>query len=168
MSVNEIRLSQVCREGDKQWMPLAEKDFPELFQVVTSHSEKFPEQQNRRDSAYDTDYFVIRPKRVIQPRLHERYETAVYCSILSSTKTFKTATIDLSEGGLYFKDLIPEWVAGYFIVAVHGLNSSDQTQFQLMCSLVEDQKEKKRVQIVSEEQDPQFLLYKEWLLTLKK
>lgn len=168
MSVNEIRLSQVCQQGDKQWKPLIEKDFPELFQSVESHPDQFPEQQNRRDSAYDTDYFVIRPKRVIQPRLHERYETAVHCSILSSTKTFKTTTIDLSEGGLYFKDLIPEWVAGYFIVAIHGLDSFDGTKFQLMCSLVEDQKEKKRVQIVSEEQDSQFLLYKEWLLTLKK
>ena len=52
----------------------------------------------------------------------------------------------------------------------HNLESGSLSRksVRLMCSLVEDQKEKKRVQIVSEEQDPQFLIYKEWLLTLQK
>ena len=70
--------------------------------------------------------------------------------------------MDLSEGGLYFKDTLPDWVAGYFLVGVQ----SPTTIYQLMCSVVEDQKERRRVQIVSEEQDAHYLAYKEWLLTM--
>jgi hypothetical protein len=39
-------------------------------------------------------------------------------------------------------------------------------QFQLLCSIVEDQKEKNRVQIVADDNDPQYEMYKEWLRTL--
>lgn len=177
LSVNEIRLTKVCQQSDTNWVPLNEQNYPQLFKTISSDVTLYPQLSLQSESAEDTEYFVVRPKRVIQPRLHQRYEAAIKCHIQTTTKQFDTETFDLSEGGLFFKDIIPDWVAGYFIVVVDFLSSSNHTaesgslsrkSVRLMCSLVEDQKEKKRVQIVSEEQDPQFLIYKEWLLTLQK
>ncbi len=162
MSINEIKLTQVASSVDGSWGALSEKDFPELFKFKQGESVIYPNLENRIKDIGDTEYFVVRPKKPIQPRLHERYETEIICSIFSTTRQFTTTTIDLSEGGLYFKETIPDWVAGYFIVGVQA----PHTIFQLMCSMVEDQKERKRVQVVSEEQDPQYVAYKEWLLTL--
>jgi hypothetical protein len=161
MSINEVRLTRVCKQSDTTWQTLSENQFPELFKFTQGESKLFPVLEPPKEGS-DTEYFVIRPQKTIHPRLHKRYETEITCLIFSTTRQFTTATIDLSEGGLYFKDMIPDWVVGYFIVGVQGPGAL----FQLMCSLVEDQKEKKRVQIVSEEQDPQFVAYKEWLLTL--
>ncbi len=162
MSINEIRLTQVCQSGDESWQTLSETQFPNLFKFSKSVIESFPTIDTKLRESSDTEYFIVRPKKNIQPRLHTRYEVEVTCLIFSTTRQFTTTTIDLSEGGLYFKDTVPDWVAGYFIVGVQSKNIN----YQLMCSMVEDQKERKRVQIVSEEMDPQYAAFKEWLLTL--
>lgn len=162
MSINEVKLTQVCRLGDTTWMALTEKNFPELFHGKLPEIQGFPAIDNRTKETSDTEFFVVRPKRTIQPRLHQRYEVEVSCLISSTTKEFSAKTIDLSEGGLYFKETVPDWVAGYFLVSVQTSNAV----FRLMCSMVEDQKERKRVQIVSEEQDAHYLAYKEWLLSM--
>lgn len=162
LSINEIKLTQICRMGDAKWTALNEKSFPELFQTKVGELSGFPTIDTRSKDPSDTEFFVVRPKRTIQPRLHQRYEVEVPCLVSSTTKQFSTTTIDLSEGGLYFKETVPDWVAGYFLVAVQAQNSV----YRLMCSMVEDQKERKRVQIVSEEQDAHYLAYKEWLLSM--
>lgn len=164
LSINEVKLTQVCRLGDTSWSSLNEKDFPELFQIATDGTQGFPVLSTQAKEAVDTDYFIVRPKRAIQPRLHQRYEVEMSCVIISTVKQFQTTSVDLSEGGLYFKDTLPDWVAGYFLVGVQMQTSNKF--FQLMCSMVEDQKERRRVQIVSEEQDAHYLAYKEWLLTM--
>lgn len=161
LSINEVKLTQVCRLGDAKWSPLSEKNYPELFKS-TSDVVGFPPLDTRTKESSDTEFFIVRPKRTIQPRLHQRYEVEVSCQISSTTKQFSATTIDLSEGGLYFKETIPDWVAGYFLVGVQTQNAV----YRLMCSMVEDQKERKRVQIVSEEQDAHYLAYKEWLLSM--
>jgi PilZ domain len=161
MSINEVKLTQVCRLGDSNWSPLIEKSYPELFKA-TSDIAGFPPLETRGKETNDTEFFIVRPKRTIQPRLHQRYEVAVQCQISSTNKQFTATTIDLSEGGLYFKETIPDWVAGYFLVGVQTQNAV----YRLMCSMVEDQKERKRVQIVSEEQDAHYLAYKEWLISM--
>jgi len=161
MSINEVKLTQVCRLGDAKWSPLSEKSYPELFKM-TSDIVGFPPLETRGKETNDTEFFIVRPKRTIQPRLHQRYEVEVPCQITSTNKQFNATTIDLSEGGLYFKETIPDWVAGYFLVGVQGQSAV----YRLMCSMVEDQKERKRVQIVSEEQDAHYLAYKEWLLSM--
>lgn len=167
MSVNEIRLAKVCQKGSSNWNALTETDYPEFFEKRTQSAAGYPEHENESsekssENQTDTEYFANSPQRKVLPRLHARYDIAVTCSMHSSKDSFVTETIDISEGGLHFKDLLPDWIAGYFIVSV----KTTAGVFQLMCSLVEDQKEKKRVQVVSEESDPQYLLYKEWLLTL--
>lgn len=161
MSINEVKLTQVCRLGDEKWLPLSEKNYPELFKT-TSEIVGFPPLDTRAKEVNDTEFFIVRPKRTIQPRLHQRYEVEVACQISSTNKQFSATTIDLSEGGLFFKETIPDWVAGYFLVGVQTQNAV----YRLMCSMVEDQKERKRVQIVSEEQDAHYLAYKEWLLSM--
>jgi len=162
MSINEVKLTQVCRLGDTKWTLLNEKSYPELFQGKIVDLPGFPALDTRSKETNDTDFFVVRPKRTIQPRLHQRYEVEVPCLVSSTTREFSTTTIDLSEGGLYFKETMPDWVAGYFLVGVQTSNAV----YRLMCSMVEDQKERKRVQIVSEEQDAHYLAYKEWLFSM--
>ena len=160
MSINESKLTQICQVGDSSWHKLNESSYPQFFAKLNFNAKSYPEIDiQQTTSGIDTEYFVVRPKKVMFPRLHKRYDLQVPCFIFSTTRQFHSTTLDLSEGGLYFKDLIPDWVAGYFIVGVH----SPEGIIQLMCSLVEDQKEKKRVQIVSEESDPQFVMYKDWL-----
>ena len=168
MSVNEVRLAKVCQKNCKTWSSLTEAKYPDFFIKRSVNSSEYPEiefnERGTETSFTDTEYFVISPKKPLQlPRLHVRYDIAVKCSIHSSRNSFSTETIDISEGGLHFKELLPDWIAGYFIVSLF----TPKAVYQLMCSLVEDQKEKKRVQVVSEESDPQYMLYKEWLLTQK-
>jgi hypothetical protein len=161
MSENEIKLARISRSGSQEWASLNKNAYANFFseEFRKSHeiSEDFPVLDARNDVANDTAYFIIKPAKVVHPRLHERHEVVANCTLVgSNNKTFTTETIDLSEGGLYFKEVIPSWVAGYFLVIVNE-------KYQLMCSLVEDQKEKKRVQIVSEESDAHFMKYKDWI-----
>lgn len=164
MTPSELKLAHVCSKNGKNWETLDRSKYPQFFKSeVTKNlldANYYPPVDIRSDSVSEAGYFVIKPNKVVQPRLHKRYEVSVNCVLVGvNNQEFSTETIDLSEGGLYFKDIIPTWVAGYFLVTV-------KSQFQLMCSLVEDQKEKKRVQIVSEESDFNFIQYKNWLKQL--
>lgn len=165
LSENEMRLVRICQPGDSQWSGLSREAFPQFFQPETittyKNSAHYPELSLSSESVADTSYFVIRPTKVVHPRLHKRYEIQIPCVLIGAQeREFVTETVDLSEGGLYLKDVIPSWVAGYFLVVVNG-------QHQLMCSLVEDQKEKRRVQIVSEDSDYHYTQYKEWIKTFE-
>ncbi len=163
MSQNEIKLAKICVVG-AVWENIDKEKHGSLFspQVGMTGIEKYQKYENKvsvGDDAADTGYFVIQPKKTFYPRLFDRIDLAVKATIIGQTQVFDTLTIDLSEGGIHFQDHIPSWLSGYFIVkiVVH------ETSYSVMCSLVEDQKEKKRVQIVSEENDPQFVKYKNWL-----
>lgn len=163
-SDNELKLTKICKMNDSKWESVLGEAYsaflsPEI-RLRYQDDSGYPSLEYKSDSDTDDSFFKKAAKKVQHPRLHNRYEKRVVCGILSGqNKEFATETIDLSEGGLYFKDIIPDWVAGYFIVTVN-------TEFALLCSLVEDQKEKTRVQIVADENDPQFILYREWLRTL--
>ena len=163
LSDSEITLVKICKKNETSWQSidrdihsnLLKKDNLDPF----NGSADFPVVIPRSEAPTDTEYFTIKPNKVLQPRLHNRYELVIPCVLLGgNNKVFATETKDLSEGGLYFKDIVPGWIAGYFLVIVNS-------KYQLMCSLVEDQKEKKRVQIVSEDSDYHFVQYKNWLST---
>lgn len=163
-SVGELRAARVCKKNEGNWHEIIKENYPDFFsKTQTEHyfkQDDYPEIVSTDTVDSEKQYFVIKPNKILHPRLHTRYEVAVSCVLVgSNNKEFVTKTIDLSEGGLYFQDTIPNWVAGYFLVVI-----SDK--YQLMCSLVEDQKEKKRVQIVSEESDFNFIQFKNWLSTL--
>lgn len=171
MTINEIKLVKVCKENDNKWSGLTRESHPQLFAALPKNPGGFPEPslEASESTNSDTDYFVIRPKKSFHPRLHERIEKEFNAVILGQSDNFETTTIDLSEGGIHFNDLIPSWVSGYFIVRIYNVdeNSGQKEQYSVMCSLVEDQKEKKRVQVMSEDSDPQFLRYKNWLDKLR-
>lgn len=167
MSPNEVRLAKVALKNTTQWISLSITEHAQFFNKISESSEGYPTlasdqgTSTTHGSETDTEYFIVK-KRTEVARLHKRYDIALACTISSASKNFEAETINISEGGLQFKELLPAWIAGYFIVSV----VTPQSVFQLMCSLVEDQKEKKRVQIVSEESEVEYVLYKNWLTTL--
>lgn len=164
MTANEVRLVKVSKKNSPQWQQLSRDAFPELYAPVGKYEDGYPPLSAEAPAENtDTDYFVIKTKKVMYPRLHERIEKAFPATILGQNQNFETTTIDLSEGGIQFTDIIPSWVSGYFIVRI----TDGGNHYSVMCSLVEDQKEKKRVQVMSEESDPQFIRYKEWLNSLR-
>ena len=164
LSSNEIKLVKVCRQFEKEWHKVSREDFPELYAPVGKFEEGYPALgADAPSESTDTDYFVVKTKKVLHPRLHDRIEKQFNVTVLGQNQNFETTTIDLSEGGIHFNDVIPAWVSGYFIVRLHD----GEHVFSVMCSLVEDQKEKKRVQVMSEESDPQFLRYRGWLDRLR-
>ena len=166
LSSNEVKLVKVSKKGGSEWHKVSREQFPELYAPVGKFEEGYPalgSDAGGEHTSTDTDYFVVKAKKVMHPRLHERIEKAFNVTLLGQNNNFETTTIDLSEGGIHFTDIIPSWVSGYFIVRIE-----DRGQvYQVMCSLVEDQKEKKRVQVMSEESDPQFLKYRDWLDSLR-
>jgi hypothetical protein len=170
MSSNEAKLVRVCQKNDKEWQPLSRESFPQLYAPAGKFEEGYPALSAAAPSEdTDTGYFVVKTSKTQHPRLHERIEKKFLASILGQNQNFDTTTVDLSEGGIHFSDIIPNWVSGYFIVKItepQPNNDQDNT-YSVMCSLVEDQKEKKRVQIMSEESDPQFMHYKQWLERLR-
>ena len=166
LSTNELKLISLCSSEDLIWHPLDSSQHQSFISAEGKDKGEFPEPTPRGEQSSDAEYFVISPKKVILPRLHERIEIELDVMIegLSRSQQFKSQTIDLSEGGIHFKDVIPDWVSGYFIVVV----SYQEQSYQIMCALVEDQKVKHRVQVMSEENDSHYLSYKNFLDRVRK
>lgn len=164
MSPNEIKLTKVSALNENEWHMLTHEAYPDFFSETGRLTEGFVDYKTIQEQTLDsdTDFFVIRPKKTHHPRLHDRIEIVVQARIEGQNKFFESVTVDVSEGGICFEDTIPDWVSGYFIVRVFD----GPTFYQVICSLVEDQKIKKRVQIMSEDSDIHYLKYKEWLSRL--
>lgn len=162
LSPNEFRLAYVAQKGAAAWLPLSQK---ECSMPTQENSKNYPDLeriQTKDDTNSEAiaDFFIFKPQRTSNARLHDRYEAVLPVSIEGNNgQIFNTNTVNLSEGGIYFSEIIPEWVSGYFIVKIQ----TDKESFQLICSLVEDQKEKHRVQIMSEENDPNYKKFQSWL-----
>jgi hypothetical protein len=163
MSFNEIKLLSICELNKKLWEPFDVKKYPQFISDTGKNKNHFPEPVINQNQDAEAEYFIVKPKKVILPRLHERIEIEIDVMIEGHNQQFKSKTVDLSDGGIYFKSLIPDWVSGYFIVVVSHAGISQQ----IMCALVEDQKIKHRVQVMSEESDQHFINYKKFLSRLK-
>lgn len=166
MTANELKTLSICEVSEKKWNIFESEKFSKIHLMAGKMRNDFPEPSLGSDQDYQesqAEYFIVKPKKVKVPRLHDRIDIEIQASIVGHSQQFNSVTVNLSEGGIYFKDLIPDWVSGYFIVVVLHQNQN----FQIMCSLVEDQKIKNRVQIVSEESDPHFINYKRFLETLR-
>lgn len=165
LSTNELKLVSLCASADMIWRPLDSSQHQSLISAEGKDKGEYPDPTPRTEQSSDAEYFVIRPKKVILPRLHDRIEIELDVVIegLSRSQKFKSKTIDLSEGGIHFSDVIPDWVSGYFIVII----SYQEKQYQIMCALVEDQKIKHRVQVMSEENDSHYVSYKNFLDRLR-
>jgi len=160
LSMNELKLIYICQSGDTTWMRFDSLLHQKLLNPnVTSQGRFPPVHLDLHVGEFDSDFFVIQPRKVHTPRLHGRFTIDLPLSIETAGKVFKSSTIDVSEGGFYIKDSIPEWIAGYFLVRVEAFKGV----FQIMCSMVENQKSRHRIQIVSEDNDPNYQLYRQWL-----
>jgi hypothetical protein len=161
-SENELKLTKICQKGDSKWDGILSSANSRFLSIDNreKHSDGsgYPSTEISGDASVDTEF--LRTTKVQHPRVHNRYELTVPCQVNGvANRVVEVKTMDLSEGGISFTETLPDWVAGYFLVVVDG-------RFNLLCSVVEDQKERTRVQISSQESDPQYLAYKEWLLTL--
>ncbi|MBC7457752.1 MAG: PilZ domain-containing protein [Bdellovibrionaceae bacterium] len=163
MSTNEIKLTKASSLKQSDWIFISKDIYPDFFADTGKNNTGFSDYKDgQTDSDVDTDFFIIKPKKIHHARLHDRINTEVKVVLEGQNKSFESVTVDISEGGIFFKDAIPEWVSGYFIVRVFD----GVLAYQVICSLVEDQKVKQRVQIVSEESDSHYVKYKDWLATL--
>jgi PilZ domain len=163
-SPNELKLISLCQLTEKKWEIFNPAKHSFFLSTTGKSQNHFPELNIEASIEVPSEYFIIKPQRKILPRLHERIEIDIQAVIEGHNQRFSSRTVDLSEGGLYFKDVIPDWVSGYFIVIVSHANESHQ----IMCSLVEDQKIKHRVQVMSEESDSHYISYKKFLDQLRK
>jgi hypothetical protein len=159
LSPNEIRIAFVA-QASSTWEKLDTQAHAQLFKLAIKPSVGFSEfKKSTSELPEDTDFFIFKPQRKHKERIHVRKEFQTDIIIEGQSQVFKTVSHDLSEGGIYLKDTIPDWVSGYFIVKI-----VDKTEvLQLICCLVEDQKVKQRVQVVSEENDQHFVKYRNWL-----
>ncbi len=164
LSPNELKLISICNLTEKKWELFSSVKHAQFLATTGQAKNHFPDVQIEASADVQSDYFIIKPQKKILPRLHERVEIEIDVMIEGNNKIFNSKTVDLSEGGIYFKDLIPDWVSGYFIVVISHLNQNHQ----IMCALVEDQKIKHRVQVMSEESDSHYLGYKKFLDQLRK
>lgn len=161
LSSHEMKLISLCHLNEKKWQLFDSQIHAQFVSPTGKVRSHFPEPILLTTASSDAEYFVIRPKKTILPRLHERIERELDVVIegINKDQKFYSQTVDLSEGGIHFKDVIPDWVSGYFIVAfIH-----EHQRYQIMCALVEDQKVKHRVQVMSEENDSHYLQYKNFL-----
>lgn len=160
LSTNELKLIYICQSESTAWERFDSAIHQKLVNPNVTKQGRFPPVNiDLQIGEFDSEIFVIQPRKVLTPRLHGRYTVELPITIETSGKVFDSSTIDISEGGFYLKDFIPDWVAGYFLVKVKGFKGT----FQIMCSIVENQKSRHRIQIVSEDSDPNYQMYRQWL-----
>lgn len=104
------------------------------------------------------------PKHDLSHRRHKRFEVKVPVEIILKDQVFKTETTDVSESGLRFKDSLPDWLAGYFTVIL----KLEGKKVEVVCMLVEDQKnEKNRAEVVDTKDEESGLhAYMDWVRQL--
>lgn len=102
---------------------------------------------------------VQKVEKQVLPRLHIRYIAEADCDIIVGSHIFKTKTVDVSRGGLCFKDTLPDWVTGYFNVLIHA-----NPPFELTCAMVEDQRrERIRAEVVDGMNRESLLKLEKWI-----
>ncbi len=134
------------------------------FKEIEVSPPALPENLLRRDDHEVTQVHRLRKDEGdINDRKFIRLDIRLPIEVVSSNGSFRSHTIDISEGGIHIEDPLPEWVAGYFPVII----ATDTGPLEVNCMIVEDQfDEKKRIGIVSlevEEEEPGLVKLKGWL-----
>ena len=160
----EFKFISICNLNEKKWEQFDNIKHAQFIANTGQAKNHFPEMSIETYQNTQADYFIVKPKKIILPRLYDRIDIEIPASIEGHNQNFTSLTVDLSEGGIYFKDIIPDWVSGYFIVQVNHLQQSHQ----IMCALVEDQKIKHRVQVMSEDSETHYISYKNFLDQIRK
>lgn len=144
MTDAEMKVSWVYHEKWQDWMPLTAPECHDLFLFKDSDQAVLPAlpQITQEDDHEITEVRMVSGAAKIQgpaQRKHPRFVAKIPVEIMVSTYSFATHTVDLSAGGFCFEDKLPEWVAGYFTVALN----TPEGVFELTCFLAEDQKKDK-------------------------
>jgi len=169
MSDAETKVSWLHYKGWSEWRPLGGEHGVSFF----SYQEKernalpaLPELNISDDRDHDitqvhTDAGITKFKEPVV-RKFTRYRVRIPVDILVGSNVFSTHTADVSEGGFFFEDPLPDWVAGYFTVS---LKIRDGQVFEFTCFLAEDQKrEKFRTEIAPSTSEKYFESFKDWLV----
>lgn len=167
LSFLELKSLLVTREKETEWYrldhPFCEPirlDFAE-FNVTEASLPSIPVFEDEEITSVQD----LKAPQSFQVRRFQRVEKAVPIEIFVGSKSIKTTTADISEGGIRVKDVLPDWVAGYFAVT---LNPTAQQTLEVHCSIVEDQKrDRYRIEIVSLPTDPKYVDYCLWIQTIQ-
>lgn len=161
LSSAERILLHVMREGKPEWFRLSSAFSAPLLLDL----KEFPVPVNLPEVPEDHEPESTRVQlagkiKEFRDRKFDRLFVNVPVEVIASGHSFQTTTEDLSEGGLRVRDLLPDWIAGYFIVMLR----IQSEEIELYCSMVEDQKKDRfRVEVVSQESDPQYIKYCAWV-----
>jgi hypothetical protein len=166
MSDAEMKVSWAHHKGWPDWRPLGEAECHCLFAYKDSDQGQLPTIPDiNRDDERDHDITQVHssiaaPKFTPIVRKHLRYDARIPVDVLVGVHTFTTHTADLSEGGFYLEDPLPEWVAGYFTISL----KTPGEKFEFTCILAEDQKKEKfRIEIAPTTSEKVLKPFKLWL-----
>lgn len=170
LSTLEQKSLYLTREKEKRWYKLDES-FCEAIRNDQNEFNldliKYPEIRGLEDQETSQTTIVQTNKtpKVFLERKFERVFIQVPIEIHVGQRQFRSITEDISEGGIRCKDILPDWVAGYFAIV---LKPQNHPELELHCSIVEDQKtDRYRIEIVSLQADPKFISFCGWLATKK-
>lgn len=166
MTDAEMKVSWAHHENWLDWKPLGGAECHDLFLYKDRDHGELPAlpQLTQEDDHEITEVRMmgqITNHREPVQRKFTRFVARIPVEILVGMNSFSTQTLDISEGGFCFEDKLPEWVAGYFTVALKG----QEKTFEITCILAEDQKKDKfRAEIAPTTSEKILLDFRNWLL----
>ncbi|HRO68210.1 MAG TPA: PilZ domain-containing protein [Pseudobdellovibrionaceae bacterium] len=160
LSLAERRVVWAWKKGLESWVHLDHESCAELNAPYTARDPGAPALPATVEDEITAVHSSIRKVKRFQQR-PERKSASVPAEIIQGQQTFRTRTENVSDGGIKFVDVLPDWVAGYFTVILglaHG-------PVEVTCMLVEDQKDAKtRVEVVETEDEESHLpIYRDWV-----
>lgn len=164
LSLAERRVVRAWKTGWDEWKSL---DAPECQELNAGFDNPDPGAPPLPPEVEEDEITLVHSSHRKVKRFHarpERKQVVVRAEIVQGPQSFRTRTENVSEGGIKFADVLPEWVAGYFTVIL-GLQTGP---IEVTCMLVEDQKDSKtRVEVIETEDEESHLpLYREWVKSL--
>jgi hypothetical protein len=96
----------------------------EVQVLMQDGSGTFPQKER------ETGEYILRAKQ----RFNKRMQVLI---IGENGQQFRTHSRDVSVGGIFVEDSLPDWVAGYFKVRLSKFNS--KKQIELTCHILENQ-----------------------------
>ncbi len=152
---------RVWKKGWPAWADLKHPDCRVLLELRIEKREAPPLPHQLQHIEFE-DESVTQVKssveRLFVQRKYKRYDITLPVTVILGSNQFKTQTRDLSLGGVCLADPLPDWVAGYCTVV---LDTPDNLEIELVCTLVEDQKmDKFRLEIV---QSLKYEELKDWM-----
>lgn len=133
-------------QGMSDWKPLsfvAELNFPLQRNI------NYPELPNESTSSQIVEGLnsvdVSESLHEFIDRQHERIIRRFNIEIERDGKVFKSHSINVSVGGVYLEDPVPDWVVGYCNITIEKADTKER--IQLAGAVVDDQEPENRVRL---------------------